>query len=127
MAVECQVDLGEDGPAEVNEALEEAEDDDAAVGEVLDVGDAGDGGRHNLVTTRTLSSRGWKTMERFPALVIIGDDGIFAVGGHFGKGVGEIFMLFNRHPDYTSLSYFGCRSYPYLRDYGKNKFSPRYR
>ncbi|XP_075095956.1 uncharacterized protein LOC142174124 [Nicotiana tabacum] len=35
------------------------------------------------------------------------------------------FKLFNHHPDYGSLRIFGYRCFPYLRDYGKNKFSKK--
>ena len=35
------------------------------------------------------------------------------------------FMLFKQYPEYRSLRIFGCQCFPYLRDYGKNKFSPK--
>ncbi|KAL5715327.1 hypothetical protein ACHQM5_017160 [Ranunculus cassubicifolius] len=33
--------------------------------------------------------------------------------------------LYGRVPNYASLRVFGCRCFPYLRDYAKNKFDPR--
>ena len=33
--------------------------------------------------------------------------------------------LFGTNPNYENLRSFGCRCYPYLRNYGKNKFSKR--
>lgn len=36
------------------------------------------------------------------------------------------FMLFKRNPDYGCLKVFRCRSFPYLRDYGKNKSQKRH-
>jgi hypothetical protein len=36
-----------------------------------------------------------------------------------------IFKLHGTHPDYNSLKVFGCRCFPYLRDYAKNKFTPK--
>ena len=35
------------------------------------------------------------------------------------------FMLFKQYPEYKSLRIFGCQCFPYLWDYGKNKFSPK--
>jgi hypothetical protein len=35
------------------------------------------------------------------------------------------FKLHGVHPDYNSLKVFGCRCFPYLRDYAKNKFEPK--
>uniref|UniRef100_A0A2N9FTN5 Integrase catalytic domain-containing protein n=1 Tax=Fagus sylvatica TaxID=28930 RepID=A0A2N9FTN5_FAGSY len=35
------------------------------------------------------------------------------------------FKLNGVHPDYNSLKVFGCRCFPYLRDYAKNKFEPK--
>jgi hypothetical protein len=35
------------------------------------------------------------------------------------------FKLHGTHPDYNSLKVFGCRCFPYLRDYAKNKFTPK--
>lgn len=35
------------------------------------------------------------------------------------------FKLFNRHPGYRSLRIFGCRCFPYLRNYMKSKFLKR--
>ncbi len=35
------------------------------------------------------------------------------------------FKLHGIHPDYKSLKVFGCRCFPYLRDYAKNKFEPK--
>ena len=35
------------------------------------------------------------------------------------------FMLFKQYPEYRSLRIFGCQCFPYLKDYGKNKFSPK--
>ena len=32
------------------------------------------------------------------------------------------FKLFQKAPDYNSLKVFGCRCFPYLRDYARNKF-----
>ncbi|KAJ9558897.1 hypothetical protein OSB04_013511 [Centaurea solstitialis] len=36
-------------------------------------------------------------------------------------------MLFSTPPNYENFRPFGCRVFPYLRDYSKNKFSPRSR
>lgn len=33
--------------------------------------------------------------------------------------------LYGKYPDYLSLKVFGCRCFPYLRDRGGNKFSPK--
>jgi hypothetical protein len=35
------------------------------------------------------------------------------------------FKLHGIHPDYNSLKVFGCRCFPYLRNYAKNKFTPK--
>uniref|UniRef100_A0A2N9G068 Integrase catalytic domain-containing protein n=1 Tax=Fagus sylvatica TaxID=28930 RepID=A0A2N9G068_FAGSY len=35
------------------------------------------------------------------------------------------FKLHGVNPDYNSLKVFGCRCFPYLRDYAKNKFEPK--
>ncbi len=35
------------------------------------------------------------------------------------------FKLHGVHPDYNSLKTSGCRCFPYLRDYAKNKFEPK--
>jgi hypothetical protein len=35
------------------------------------------------------------------------------------------FKLYGIHPIYNSLKVFGCRYFPYLRDYAKNKFTPK--
>jgi hypothetical protein len=35
------------------------------------------------------------------------------------------YKLHGVHPDYNSLKVFGCRCFPYLRDYAKNKFEPK--
>lgn len=34
------------------------------------------------------------------------------------------FKLFNREPYYSSLRVFGCRCFPFLRDYAKSKLDP---
>jgi hypothetical protein len=36
------------------------------------------------------------------------------------------FKLHGTHPDYNLLKVFGCRCFPYLRDYAKNKFTPKF-
>ena len=35
------------------------------------------------------------------------------------------FRLFGTNPNYENLRSFGCRCYPYLRNYGKDKFSKK--
>lgn len=35
------------------------------------------------------------------------------------------YQLFKKHPNYVYLRVFGCRCYPYLQDYAKNKFSQK--
>lgn len=35
------------------------------------------------------------------------------------------FKLFKRHPNYSILKIFGCRCFPYLRDWTCSKFSPK--
>ena len=35
------------------------------------------------------------------------------------------FMLFKQYAEYRSLWIFGYQCFPYFRDYGKNKFSPK--